>query len=40
MIFCRKLFNYFDDIKDLKKDNTIFFTEKFKKEMVQLSKIK
>ena len=40
MIFCRKLFNYFDDIKDLKKDNTIFFTEKFKKEMVKLSKIK
>ena len=40
IIFCRKLFNYFDDIKDLKKDNSVFFTEKFKKEMLKLSKNK
>ena len=40
MIFCRKLFNFFDDVKDLKNDKIVFFNEKFKKEMTKLSTIK
>jgi hypothetical protein len=40
MIFCRKLFDFFDDVKDLKNKKIVFFSEKFKEEMVKLSTIK
>ena len=37
IIFCRKLFNFFDDVKDLKNNKITFFSEKFKNEMIKLS---